>query len=72
MCWIAGGYTIYPPIEGLSLPTGMEPTPFRNSAFKVAELQVYLFICLIHYLISITRSYETNLDRASIKHNTLN
>ena len=39
--WITGGHTIYPPIEGLLPPTGIEPTPFRNSASKVAELQVH-------------------------------
>ena len=39
-CWITGGHTIHPPIEGLLPPTGIEPTPFRNSASKVAGLQV--------------------------------
>ena len=39
MCWITGGYTIHPPIEGLLPPTGIEPTPFQNSASKVAGLQ---------------------------------
>ena len=27
-CWITGGHTIHPPIEGLLPPTGIEPTPF--------------------------------------------
>ena len=40
-CWITGGHTIHPPIEGLLPPTGIEPTPFRNSASKVAGLQVH-------------------------------
>ena len=31
-----------------------------------------LFIYLIHYLNSITRSYKTNLHRASMKGDTLN
>ena len=51
-CWITGGHTIHPPIEGLLPPTGIEPTPFRNSASKVAGLQVHattpgLKYCLI-------------------------
>ena len=32
MCWITGGHTIHPPIEGLLPPTGIESTPFQNSA----------------------------------------
>ena len=32
---------------------------------------IYLFIYLIHYLISITRSYKTNLHQASMKYDTL-
>ena len=39
-CWIAGGHKIRPPIEELLPPTGIEPTPFRNSTSKVAALQV--------------------------------
>ena len=35
-CWITGGHTIHPPIKGLLPSTGIEPTPFRNSASKVA------------------------------------
>ena len=31
-CWITGGHSIYPPIEGLLPPTGIEPTLFQNSA----------------------------------------
>ena len=38
--WITRGHTIHPPIEGLLPQTGIEPTPFRNSASKVAGLQV--------------------------------
>ena len=41
-CWITGGHTIHPPIEGLLPLTSIEPTPFRNSAFKVAGLQVHV------------------------------
>ena len=33
---------------------------------------IYLFIYLIHYLNSITRSYKINLHRASMKVDTLN
>ena len=40
-CWITVGHIIYPPIEGLLTPTGIEPTPFPNSTSKVAGLQVY-------------------------------
>ena len=40
-CWITDGHTIHPPIEGLLLPTGIEPTSFRNSASKVAGLQMH-------------------------------
>ena len=40
-CQITGGRTIYPPIEGLLPPTGIEPTPFQNSASKVPGLQVH-------------------------------
>ena len=36
--WIISGHTIQPPIEGLLLPTGIESTPFRNSASKVVGL----------------------------------
>ena len=41
LSWITGGDTIHPPIEGLLPPTGIEPTPFRNSASEVAGLQVH-------------------------------
>ena len=34
-------------------------------------LFIYLFIYLIRYLFSITRSYKTNLHRASIKYDIL-
>ena len=40
-CWITGGHTIHPPIEGLLPPIGIEPTPFQNSASDVDELQVH-------------------------------
>ena len=40
-CWITGGHIIHPPIDGLLPPTDIEPTPFRNSASKVAGLQVH-------------------------------
>ena len=40
LCWITGGHTVHPPIEGLLPPTGTEPIRFRNSASKVAGLQV--------------------------------
>ena len=40
-CWITGGHTLQPPIEGLLPPTGIKPTPFRNSAFEVAGQQVH-------------------------------
>ena len=32
---------MHPPLEGLSPPTGIEPTPFRNLIFKVAGAQVH-------------------------------
>ena len=32
---------MYPPLERLSPLAGIEPTPFRNSASKVAGLQVH-------------------------------
>ena len=38
-CWITGGHTVHPPIEGLLPPTGIESTTFRKSAFIVAGLQ---------------------------------
>ena len=41
LCWITDGYTDHPPIEGLLPPTGFEPTPFHDSASKVAGLQVH-------------------------------
>ena len=40
-CWITGGHTVHPPIERLLPPTCIEPTLFRNSASKVAGLQVH-------------------------------
>ena len=36
-----GGHITYPPIEGLSSPTGTEPTLFQNLASKVSGLQVH-------------------------------
>ena len=42
--WITVGHTIHSPIEGLLPPTGIEPTPFRNPASKVAGLQVHATI----------------------------
>ena len=50
LCWITGGHTIHPPIEGLLPPTGTEPTPFRNSASKVAGLQVHATTGACHNL----------------------
>ena len=44
-CWITGGHTIHPPIEGLLPPTGIEPTLFRSSALKVAGLQSSFCAC---------------------------
>ena len=38
---------------------------------QTPHLFIYLFIYLTHYLFSITRSYKTNLHRASIKYDTL-
>ena len=60
--WIADGHTIHPRIEGLLPSTCIEPTPFRNSASKVAGLQVHAtapgindFIqCVIFSSLSIT------------------
>ena len=43
-CWITGGHTIHPPIKELLPSTGTEPTPFRDSAHKVAGLQVHATI----------------------------
>ena len=40
-CWMTGNRTIHLPFEGLSPPTGIEPTPLQNSASKVAGLQVH-------------------------------
>ena len=42
--WITGSHIIHPPMEGLLHPTGVEPTPFRNSVFKVATLQIHATI----------------------------
>ena len=42
LCWIAAGHTIYPPTERLFPPTGIEPTPFRNSTLKVAGSQMHV------------------------------
>ena len=39
--WITCDHTIHPPIEGLLTQTGVEPTLFQNSAYKVAGLQVH-------------------------------
>ena len=36
------GHTIHPRVKGLLPQTGTEPTPFRNSASKVAGLPVHL------------------------------
>ena len=38
LCWIKGGYSIHPPIQALLPLIGIGPTPFRNSASRVAEL----------------------------------
>ena len=40
-------YEIHPPIEGLLLPACIEPTPFRNSACKVAGLQGACFYIIL-------------------------
>ena len=44
LCWITGGHTVHPSIEGLLTPTGTELTLFRNSAPKVAGFQVHATI----------------------------
>ena len=41
-CWIIDGHKIHPPIDDFLPPTGIELTPFRNSASKVAGLQVHV------------------------------
>ena len=41
LCWIVDGHTIHPNIKGLLPPTGVESSPFRISASKVAGLQVH-------------------------------
>ena len=41
LCQITGGCTIDPPIQRLLSITGTEPTELRNSASKVAGLQVH-------------------------------
>ena len=50
-CWITGGHTIHPPIEGMLLPTGIEPTPFRNSASKVKNLYGVSTYALLPWII---------------------
>ena len=49
MCWITGSHTIQPPIEGLLPPTGIEPTPFRDSVSKGAGLQVHATYTLLYH-----------------------
>ena len=40
-------HTIYPSIKELLSPAGIESTPFRNLASKVAGLQVQVHVFLI-------------------------
>ena len=49
-CRITDGHTIRPPIEELLPPTGIEPTPFRNSTSKVAGLQVDASTPVRHFI----------------------
>ena len=54
LCWISDGHTLRLPIQGLLPPTGIEPTPFRNLASKVAGLQVHATttwaMFVVHYV----------------------
>ena len=59
LCWITGGHTIYPPIEGLLPPTGIENTPFRNSPSKVAGLQVHATTTSLTYLSPANFEFRT-------------
>ena len=38
---VTGGHEIHLPIKGLLPTTGIKPTPVRNSASRVAGLQVH-------------------------------
>ena len=44
---------------------------YGHQTSQSGDIPLYLFIYLIHYLNSITRSYETNLYWASIKNDIL-
>ena len=71
---IAGGHKNYPAIERLLPPTGIEPTLFRNSASKVAGLQVHVlnFVTLTVFKRNLKRksgdiiSHESWLSRIEI------
>ena len=66
MCWITGAHTIYPPIEGLLPPASIEPTPFRNSASKVAELQVHATTDLLSLeVVHLARASGQNIIQIS-------
>ena len=41
LCWITGGHTVHPSIEGLLSPNGVEPTLFQHFTSKVAGLRVH-------------------------------
>ena len=56
---------------GSSLAASLETLAHRRNVASLSLLFIYL-IYLIHYLNSITRSYKTNLHRASMKGDTLN
>ena len=60
-CWITGGHTIHPPIEGLLSPFGTEATPFQNSASNVVGLQVHAIAPIsIPFLTGLPKHYATN------------
>lgn len=58
------GHKIHPPIKGLLLPLGIEPSPFRNAASKITELQMHATtsITLRCIVLSTCCSWPINLQ----------
>ena len=48
-CWITGGHTIHPPIEGLLPPTGNEPIPFQIQPPKQLDYRCMPLHPACHY-----------------------
>ena len=59
LCQITGGHTTHPPIERLLPPTGIELTPFQNSAIKVAGLH-HCMACSLYQASNLVKRVSSN------------